>query len=91
MRYDAGIAAALQARKLIEESQKAQSLHVEWITPALADKAWQYLEKYADHNFSFTDCTSFAVCETLRLKEAFCFDLHFSVAGLSVVPAAAGG
>ncbi len=41
------------------------------------EKAWKILEKYDDKDFSFTDCTSFAVMDRLRIKTAFTFDAHF--------------
>ncbi|NLX99814.1 MAG: PIN domain-containing protein [Rhodopirellula sp.] len=44
------------------------------------------LERYADHEFSFTDCLSFVLMRRHRISEAFTFDAHFSVAGFSVRP-----
>ena len=34
-------------------------------------------EKYSDKDFSFTDCTSFAVMAMLAINETFSFDKHF--------------
>jgi len=40
----------------------------------------------SDQDFSFTDCTSFALLSRLRIQEAFAFDHHFWAAGFVVVP-----
>ena len=45
--------------------------------------AWEIFRKYADQEFSFTDCTSFALMRKLRLKTAFTFDGHFSQMGFT--------
>ena len=45
--------------------------------------AWEIFKKYADQDFSFTDCTSFALMRKLRLKTAFTFDGHFSLIGFN--------
>ena len=45
--------------------------------------AWEIFRKYADQDFSFTDCTSFALMRKLRLKTAFTFDGHFSLIGFN--------
>ena len=50
------------------------------------DRAWEMFEKYADKELSFTDCTSFALCERIGLKRAFTFDEDFGSVGLDVVP-----
>jgi predicted nucleic acid-binding protein len=43
--------------------------------------AWEIFRKYADQEFSFTDCTSFALMRKLRLRTALTFDGHFSQMG----------
>lgn len=50
-------------------------------------RAWQIFRKYADKNFSLTDCTSFALMERLKIKQTFAFDVHFIQYGkFSVMP-----
>lgn len=44
-------------------------------------------EKYADQGVSFADCASFALMQHHRIKRAFAFDRHFSLAGFDVWPA----
>ncbi len=49
--------------------------------------AWQVFTRYADKEWSFTDCSSRVVMEKLGITEAFAFDQHFRQFGtVSVVP-----
>lgn len=50
------------------------------------DKAWKILEKYDDKGFSFTDCTSFALMERLKVRTTFSFDAHFIQYGFTKIP-----
>jgi predicted nucleic acid-binding protein len=58
---------------------------VEPVTPADEKKAREIIERYVDKTFSYTDATSFAVMERLRIREAFAFDPHFQQYGLKVL------
>lgn len=46
-----------------------------------------WLERYADQDFSLTDAVSFAVMRERRIAAALTLDHHFSVAGFEVEPA----
>jgi predicted nucleic acid-binding protein len=49
--------------------------------------AWQVFLRFADKDWSFTDCTSKVVIERLQLTTAFAFDHHFHQFGtVQVVP-----
>ncbi len=49
--------------------------------------AWRVFTRYADKEWSFTDCTSKVVMEKLEITEAFAFDQHFRQFGtVTVVP-----
>jgi uncharacterized protein len=49
--------------------------------------AWKVFNLYADKNWSFTDCTSWAVIQRLSIRQAFAFDDHFRQFGnVAVVP-----
>lgn len=50
------------------------------------ERAWQIFLKYKDQDYSFTDCTSFAVMERLKIDTAFSFDSHFEAMKFQVVP-----
>ena len=48
---------------------------------------WQVFTRYADKEWSFTDCTSKFIMEKLGITEAFAFDQHFRQFGtVTVVP-----
>jgi uncharacterized protein len=49
-------------------------------------RAWEIFTKYHDQDFSYADCTSFAVMQRLKLGTSFTFDRHFSVMKFVVVP-----
>lgn len=50
------------------------------------EKAWEIFLKYKDKDFSYTDCTSFAVMERLKIDTAFSFDSHFQTMKFRVMP-----
>jgi len=49
------------------------------LDPADLEAAWRIAQAYPDQDFSFTDCTSFALMERRGIEEAFAFDAHFLV------------
>ncbi len=55
------------------------------ITDEDITKAWKIFQQYDDKGFSFTDCTSFAVMERLKISSAFAFDEHFRQYGKFIV------
>lgn len=59
-----------------------------YIRPDAADEeaAWEIARRYADKDFSFVDCLSFAVMRKLGCNRAFAFDSHFEQAGFALVP-----
>ncbi len=46
-----------------------------------------WLERFSDQDFSFTDAVSFAVMAARGIAEALTLDHHFGVAGFRVLPA----
>ena|SRR3990170_1735488 len=61
-------------------------LIIEPITPLDWERGWKIFDKYDDKDFSFTDCTSFALMERLKINSAFTFDIHFKQYGFYVFP-----
>lgn len=55
--------------------------HVEIVAcdPLDLERASQISHQYADQDFSFVDCTSFAIMERLKISRAFSFDQDFLV------------
>src|SRR5947208_6820143 len=51
-----------------------------------AERARTIFFRYRDKDFSFTDCTSFAVMRELRLRIALTTDRHFRQAGFELLP-----
>ena len=49
-------------------------------------EAWEIFKKYFDKDFSFTDCTSFAVMKIRKISEVFSFDKHFEQYGFKRLP-----
>jgi predicted nucleic acid-binding protein len=48
-------------------------------------KARSIIASHTDKRYSYTDATSFAVMERLRLREVFAFDPHFRQYGFQVI------
>ena len=66
---------------------REQSALLQKITPVDLQKALRVFRDYSDHLFSFVDCTSFVIMESLRITHAFAFDSHFDeYAGIIRVP-----
>lgn len=56
-------------------------------TPELATRAVaDWLDRYRDQDFSFTDAVSFAVMAERGITEALTLDGHFTVAGFVMLP-----
>jgi uncharacterized protein len=47
------------------------------VTDAIEQTAKAIFVRYNDKDFSFVDCTSFALIDHHRLDHAFAFDIHF--------------
>lgn len=73
-----GTHVALRVLDLIEQSV---GIRVEWIGQARFDATKAFVRKHADHDYSFTDCSSFVVMRELRLTQALTSDGHFPEAG----------
>jgi uncharacterized protein len=61
--------------------------HLEYVAPADFARAWITFSTYRDKGWSFTDCTSRAIMERLKIATAFTFDHHFREFGnVNVIP-----
>lgn len=65
-------------REGLRKSGLFETIH---ITMPLEDAAFSIFKEYEDKDFSFTDCTSFAAMQSLKLKKVFAFDRHFEQFG----------
>ena len=60
---------------------------VVWSSAALEAAALgDWLERYDDEDFSFTDAVSFAIMTERGIGEALALDQHFRVAGFTTLP-----
>jgi hypothetical protein len=83
LRFHCGHHVAVTFRKSLERSKV---IGVLWVTEAFEKDAWKIFEKHSDKEYSFTDCTSFALMDAEAIRNAFTFDEHFSQQGYNVVP-----
>lgn len=60
-----------------ENLKKSAFIEIVIVAPSMEEAAFNIFKRYADKDFSFTDCTSFSVMRSLKLKGAFAFDKHF--------------
>jgi predicted nucleic acid-binding protein len=74
IRLRAGHEVAVQFGEALRSSRFIQ---IEHVTPEIIEDAWKVLKTYGDHDFSFTDCTSFVLMEYLKINTSFAFDAHF--------------
>jgi predicted nucleic acid-binding protein len=70
-----------------ESLKKSGFIEIVTVTPSIEDAAYTIFKRYADKDFSFTDCTSFSMIKSLKLKSGFAFDKHFEqFEGISRLP-----
>jgi len=74
---------ALTFGRQIQASELIEVIHV---SKFYEKKAWDIFEKYLDKEFSYTDCTSFAIMKDLKITDAFAFDDHFQQMRLIALP-----
>jgi predicted nucleic acid-binding protein len=70
----------------IEKIRKSKSVRVFWVSESIFDKALDIFRKTIDSQWSFTDCTSFALMKDLAITKAFTLDNHFKQAGFHKLP-----
>lgn len=56
------------------------------ISPQDEEAAWETFAHYREQSFSYTDCTSFALMERLRLSMAIALDDDFRILGYQLLP-----
>ena len=83
-------AIAVQVLTNLIQLVQRRRLSLIWVNQTYFDQARRIFERYHDQEFSFTDCTSFAICRNTGIQEAFALDSDFRIFGLNVIPAQNG-
>lgn len=81
LRYKVGYEEALRFHEIFTRLIKGGLLKVLRVTEAIEEEAWRTFTKHHDQDFSWVDCTSFAIMKREKLQEAFTHDHHFHVMG----------
>ncbi len=74
---------ALSFGKTLREKQELSIFRVE---PGDEDEAWKIFEKFRDKDYSFTDCTSFALMRRLKISKVLALDDDFRSFGFQLIP-----
>lgn len=73
------------AHRVLDLVEQSEGIRVEWIGVERFARSKAFFRKHADHDYSFTDCTSFIVMKEERLQEALTTDAHFIQAGFKTL------
>ena len=84
LRYHVSHKAAVAFRETLTEARAAHGLHVEWVSERIEGEAWDIFLKYADHELSFTDCTSAVIARELGLV-VWAYDRDFATLGFQLI------
>ena len=90
IRYDISHATALRVLNNMSHLVERRLLSLIWVDRTFFAQARRIFQRYHDQKFSFTDCTSFAICQDAGIQEAFALDADFRTFGLNVIPAQNG-
>lgn len=86
IRYQLAHATSVQFLKIVDELVAGKLLSVIRISELHEQTARSLFERYSDQDFSFADCTSFAVMRELEIEEVFTGDKHFATMGFRLMP-----
>jgi uncharacterized protein len=71
----------LVAERVLDLVEQSEGIRIERIDPDRFEATKRFFRKYSDHEYSFTDCTSFVVMRELKITDAVTTDGHFAKAG----------
>ena len=84
IRMRIGHAVAVKVGEALMRSQWCRMIEV---YEDIRGSAWNLFVRYSDQMFSFTDCTSFALMQSMGINEAFTYDRgDFLAAGFIALP-----
>ena len=84
LRYDFNHSGAVEFFDFIESIKNTGILTVVEIDSPLFQEAERLFRQYDTARLSFTDCTSFVVCQQYNISEGFAFDQHFPMMGITL-------
>ena len=70
---------------LFDSIDNSAAMRIEWTTSERFDEARAFCMLHSDKAWSFTDCVSFVVMQSLGLTAALTSDSHFAQAGFRVL------
>ena len=73
------------ALRLLDVVERSRAIDMFWIGVEHFEAAKALFRRRADHDYSFTDCTSFVVMDKLRIRDALTSDHHFVEAGFRIL------
>lgn len=83
LRTAKGFNAAWRFLEALERSPRVQRI---FVSSKIEQDAYQLLQRYSEHPFSFVDGVSFCVMRKEAISHAFAFDSHFAKAGFTRIP-----
>ena len=66
--------------------ETSSAVRVLWIDSEQEASAWKIFQTHKDKDYSFTDCTSFALMKNNAIRNAFAYDRHFKQHGFNTLP-----
>ena len=86
LRYHVSHTTALTAFRTLSALAQVQRITMYEVNGETRTRAGQIFEQFHDQAFSFTDCTSFAICEAHHIQHAVTVDKDFVIFGLVILP-----
>lgn len=69
------------AVRFVDGVAASPRLRVAHVDDELEGRAWAWLRRHDEREYSFVDATSFALMRSMKIKDALAFDGDFSAAG----------
>ena len=69
------------AYRVVDRMSRLERLSLEFVTKPHHEAALDWLRRFPDQRFTYTDATSFAVMEGRGCRRVIGFDHHFQIAG----------
>ena len=88
LRYHVSHATALTAFRTLSALAQTHRMTMLEVNREIRTRAGHIFEQFHDQTFSFTDCTSFALCEAHHIQHAVTVDKDFVIFGLVILPEA---